>query len=74
VIGAFGRAGAGELNAVAGLFNGAGITTVVTGDLTATLWRKLVVNAVINPLTALTGLCNGEFIGTLPWRMSRSAW
>lgn len=63
VIGAFGRAGAGELNAVAGLFNGAGITTAVTGDLTATLWRKLVVNAVINPLTALTGLCNGEFIG-----------
>ncbi len=62
VIGAFGSAGSGELNAVAGLFNRAGITTAVTGDLTATLWRKLVVNAAINPLTALTGLCNGDLI------------
>jgi 2-dehydropantoate 2-reductase len=63
VIGAFGRAGAGELNAVTGLLNRAGITTAVTEDLTTTLWRKLAVNAVINPLTALTGLCNGELIG-----------
>jgi len=62
VIGVFGSAGAGELNAVAGLFNRAGIVTAVTGDLTATLWRKLVVNAAINPLTALTGLCNGDLI------------
>jgi 2-dehydropantoate 2-reductase len=64
VIGAFGRVGTGDLDAVAGLFNRAGITTAVTGDLTATLWRKLTVNAAINPLTALTGLCNGELIGS----------
>jgi 2-dehydropantoate 2-reductase len=63
VIGAFSRAGTGDLNAVAVLFNRAGITTSVTGDLTATLWRKLIVNAAINPLTALTGVCNGELIG-----------
>jgi 2-dehydropantoate 2-reductase len=62
VIGAFGSAGSGDVNMVAGLFNGAGITTAVTGDLTATLWKKLIINAAINPLTALTGLCNGEII------------
>jgi len=62
VIGAFGRVGTGELDAVAGLFNRAGITTAVTGDLTATLWMKLIINAAINPLTALTGFCNGEII------------
>lgn len=63
VIGAFGSAGAGERDAVAGLFNRAGIATTVTGDLTATLWKKLIINAAINPLTALTGLCNGEITG-----------
>jgi 2-dehydropantoate 2-reductase len=62
VIGAFGRAGAGELNMVAGLFNRAGIKTAITGDLITTLWKKLIINAAINPLTALTGLCNGELI------------
>jgi len=49
VIGVFGSAGAGELDGVAGLLNGAGIRTAVTGDLTATLWTKLMVNAAINP-------------------------
>jgi 2-dehydropantoate 2-reductase len=63
VIGSFGSAEAGELDAVAGLLNGAGIRTAVTGDLTATLWQKLMVNAAINPLTALTGLCNGQIMG-----------
>ncbi len=43
---------------VVALFQRAGIPASVTRDIRAELWRKLVVNAAINPLTALTGLPN----------------
>ncbi|AOY89157.1 2-dehydropantoate 2-reductase [Marinobacter salinus] len=37
-------------------FNDAGIPTTVTGDISYELWRKLVINNGVNPLSALTGL------------------
>lgn len=43
---------------VAALFNGAGIPTKVSRNIRAELWRKVAVNAAINPLTALTGMRN----------------
>lgn len=60
VIGAFAGDAAAEAAAVAELLTRAGIKTTVTGELTTTLWRKLIINAAINPLTALTRLANGE--------------
>jgi len=62
VIGAFRDSASGETGAIAALFNRAGIKTTVTGDVHSTLWRKLIINAAINPLTALTRLPNGELI------------
>jgi len=37
-------------------FNGAGIPTTVTDNIRYELWRKLVINNGVNPLSALTGL------------------
>lgn len=37
-------------------FNDAGIPTTVTPDIRYELWRKLVINNGVNPLSALTGL------------------
>jgi len=39
-----------------GLFNEAGIPARVTADIRYELWRKLVINNGVNPLSALTGL------------------
>lgn len=40
-------------------FTGAGLAARVVDDVQAVLWKKLVVNAAINPLGALTGRPNG---------------
>jgi 2-dehydropantoate 2-reductase len=44
---------------LAAAFVAAGLRTEVVGDIDAHLWRKLLVNAVINPLGALSGRPNG---------------
>ena len=44
-----------RLEALAEALNGAGIRARVVGDIQARLWRKLVSNAAMNPLTAITG-------------------
>lgn len=44
------------------LLTAAGIMTEVAGDLAPLVWGKLIVNTALNPLTALTGRCNGEVI------------
>ena len=44
---------------LADLFNQAGITTQLLPDLDSVIWGKLIVNAGINPLTALLRVPNG---------------
>jgi len=62
VMGAWPQAGAPDdirlplLDRLEGAFNEAGIPTTVTDDIRYELWRKLVINNGVNPLSALTGL------------------
>lgn len=49
-------------NRAAALLGGAGLTVTVAADVDAVLWRKALVNAAINPLTALTDRRNGELL------------
>lgn len=49
-----------QVHAIADLLNSSGVTTRVTDDVNGALWSKLLINAAINPLTALTRLPNGE--------------
>lgn len=47
---------------MAGLLNEAMFTTEVLADQQGLLWRKVVVNAAINPLTAVHGVPNGDLL------------
>jgi 2-dehydropantoate 2-reductase len=49
---------------VADLLTAAGLQTEVTDDLAPIVWGKLVGNAAINPLSALSGRCNGDLPGS----------
>jgi 2-dehydropantoate 2-reductase len=49
-----------RLAEIAGVFTSAGIEMTVADEVLAAIWAKLAANAAINPLTALTGLRNGE--------------
>jgi 2-dehydropantoate 2-reductase len=51
-----------ELNVIKEIFDASGITTTITDDVEGTLWSKLIINAAINSLTALTRLHNGELM------------
>ncbi|MBK9053965.1 MAG: 2-dehydropantoate 2-reductase [Chloroflexi bacterium] len=54
-----------ETRPLADLFNQAGLTTDLIDDLDSLIWGKLIVNAGINPLTALLRQPNG-FLATDP--------
>ncbi len=43
-------------------FNRAGIMTELSDKIKVALWSKVLVNIAINPITALTGLRNGELL------------
>ncbi|NIA21650.1 MAG: 2-dehydropantoate 2-reductase [Anaerolineaceae bacterium] len=49
-----------KAEAAAALLDSAALPARVEADLRPALWRKLVVNVAINPLTALAGVRNGE--------------
>lgn len=57
--------GRGEaVEAVAGLFNRAGLQTSISDDVDSLLWSKLIVNVGINALTALLRVPNGVLVQT----------
>jgi len=58
----------------ADIFNAAGIKTSVTRDLQGAVWSKLLINAAINPLTALLGVNNGALpeMDQTRWIMERA--
>ncbi len=58
-IGWAGRAPDGRLEAAAASLSAAGLATRTSARIEVALWDKLLVNAAINPLAALTGLPNG---------------
>ena len=51
-----------RLGGLADWLQTAGFQTEVSADIEALLWGKLVVNAAINPLTALLGVPNGQLL------------
>lgn len=51
-----------ELGKIKKVLDSSGIQTSITDDIEGIIWGKLVINAAINPLTALTQLKNGEII------------
>lgn len=51
-----------RLTALRAFFQSAGIETDLTDHLASALWGKLVLNAAVNPVGALTGLPNGRLI------------
>lgn len=52
----------GELERLALAFTEAGFPTEVTTEVDQEIWKKLAINAAINPLGAITGLPNGELV------------
>lgn len=56
-----------ELRAIREIFNKAGLETKMSRDIKSLIWSKLIINAGINALTAITRLPNGklpEYEGT----------
>jgi len=61
-VGRFKEAPDARVDKIVDLLNEAGFETHAVTDVTVALWTKVVVNAAINPLTALTGVRNGRLV------------
>jgi len=61
-IGAWNRAAEMHLKGAAELLSASGIPCCVSPDVRSVLWKKLAVSAVINPLTAILRVRNGELL------------
>jgi len=62
IIGALSETRKELVEEIARVFNKAGIETSVTDDVLGMVWSKAVINAAINPLTAILRLRNGELL------------
>ena len=51
-----------EMRSIREIFNKAGLETRISRDIKGLLWSKLIINAGINALTAITRLKNGKLI------------
>ncbi|MCX8011533.1 MAG: 2-dehydropantoate 2-reductase, partial [Desulfobacterota bacterium] len=51
-----------RLKKIKDFFESAGIETQITYDVEGLLWSKLLINIGVNPLTAITGLRNGQLL------------
>lgn len=60
--GAISLIGHPHLAPITKMFSKAGFTVETAPDAMALLWGKLVINAAINPITALLGISNGELL------------
>ena len=60
ILGAWDPAAGPHLPGVRQILETAGLHCSVVGDIRIPIWRKLAVNAVINPLTALLRISNGD--------------
>lgn len=65
VVGPIETARVGDAEEFAGLWREAGLEVTVTADPWPAIWRKLIVNAAINPVASLAGRPNGEVM-TVP--------
>ncbi|GAW92083.1 ketopantoate reductase family protein [Calderihabitans maritimus] len=61
-LGALEETSVSRVQEVVDLFNRSGIDTKLSDNIIKMLWKKLVANVGINPLTALTGLPNGKLL------------
>jgi 2-dehydropantoate 2-reductase len=51
-----------DLRYISNIFNACGISTKISKDVNAVLWSKLIINAGINPLSAICRLPNGALL------------
>ncbi len=62
VIGEVGGKRSERIEYISHIFNQSGIDTEISDNIEGVLWGKLLVNAAINPLTAITRVRNGQLL------------